>query len=178
MPQIPILLQQPSYTIHTSLAATQTADFSEAEESTDSDDNDDRLSWQKVGRRGKKRASRKTTGVSTLKKNKPQGTNNSTTQIITTNKSEPLRHAETEGNSGHERKDPAQPPIFVAWITHLQRLTATSKQVVVVNRSNCALKIINSDTIKITTNQLENHKTITDILKEKKVEFHIYQPRQ
>jgi hypothetical protein len=31
------------------------------------------------------------------------------------------------------------------------------------------LKIINSDTIKIITNKLEYHKTITDILKEKKL---------
>jgi hypothetical protein len=50
IPQIPILPQQPNYTIDTSQAATssrastQTADFSEAEESTDSDVNNDRLS--------------------------------------------------------------------------------------------------------------------------------------
>jgi hypothetical protein len=54
MPQIPILPQQPNYAIHisqaaTSRAPTQTADFAEAEESTDSGDNDDRLSWQAVG---------------------------------------------------------------------------------------------------------------------------------
>jgi hypothetical protein len=52
MPEIPILSQQPKYTIRTSQAVTtnkapiQTADFSETEESTYSDDNDDRLSWQ------------------------------------------------------------------------------------------------------------------------------------
>jgi hypothetical protein len=40
-----ILRQQLKYTIHTS----QTADFSEAEEITDSGDNDDRLPWQAVG---------------------------------------------------------------------------------------------------------------------------------
>jgi hypothetical protein len=57
MPQIPILPQQPNCTIHisqaatTSRAPTQAADFSEAEaeESTVSGDNDDRLSWQEVG---------------------------------------------------------------------------------------------------------------------------------
>jgi hypothetical protein len=55
MPQILILPQQRNYIIHTSQAATksraptQTADFSEAEESTDSGDNEDQLSWQAVG---------------------------------------------------------------------------------------------------------------------------------
>jgi hypothetical protein len=104
-----------------------------------------------------------TTRVSTPKKNKPQGTNNSTTQIITTNKSEPLRHAETEGNVWHEREDPAPTPMFVPGITHMQRLATTTEQV--INGSNWALKIINSDTIKITTNKLEYHKTITGTLK-------------
>jgi hypothetical protein len=40
MPQISILPENPNYTLHT----TQKADFSGAEKSTDSDDNDDRLS--------------------------------------------------------------------------------------------------------------------------------------
>jgi hypothetical protein len=51
-------------------------------------------------------------------------------------------------------------------------LTATSEQV--INRLNYSLKIINSNTIKIITKKLEYHKMITDILKEKKVEFHTY----
>jgi hypothetical protein len=105
--------------------------------------------------------------VSTLKKSKPQGTNNSSTQIITTNTSELLRHAETEGNSGHKRMEPAPPPpIFVGGITHMQRLTDTIEQV--VNRLSYTLKIINNDTIKIIRKKLEYHKTITDIVKEKK----------
>jgi hypothetical protein len=80
-PQIPILPQQPNYTIHTpqtattSPAPTQTADFSEAEASTDSDDNDDRLSWQEVSGRGKKRTGPRTTEVPIIKKNKLQETN-------------------------------------------------------------------------------------------------------
>jgi hypothetical protein len=72
MPQIPILPQQPNYTIHTSQAATisrvptQTADFSEAEGSIDSDDNYDRLTWQEVSGRGKKRTRPRTTKVPTM----------------------------------------------------------------------------------------------------------------
>jgi hypothetical protein len=108
-----ICLKHPHYlnnpiTLHTSQAATtsraptQTTDFSEAEESTDSHESDDRLSWQEVSGRGKKRASPQTTGVSIFKKKTPQGTNNSSSQIITTNKFEPLRHTEKERNSGYE----------------------------------------------------------------------------
>jgi hypothetical protein len=111
IPHIPILSQQPNYNIHTSEAPTQTADFS-VEETTNSDDEDYRLPWQNVSGRGKKRASPKTTGVSTHRKNKTQGTNNSSTPIITTNEFEPLRQAETEENSGLERKEPAPPPFF------------------------------------------------------------------
>jgi hypothetical protein len=69
------------------IRTSQTADFSEAAESTDSGDNDYRLSWQKVSGRGKKRASPNTIGVSTLRKNKPQGISNSSAYIITSNKS-------------------------------------------------------------------------------------------
>jgi hypothetical protein len=66
MPQIPILPQQPNYTIHTSqaekknTAPTQTADFSEAEINTDSDDNDTRLSSQKSVEGARKEQVRKT----------------------------------------------------------------------------------------------------------------------
>jgi hypothetical protein len=52
-----------------SRALTQTADFSEAEESTDSDDNVDRLAWQAVSGRGKKRTSPRTIKVPTIKNN-------------------------------------------------------------------------------------------------------------
>jgi hypothetical protein len=56
MPQIPALPQQSNYAMHTSHAATTNrAPFSEAEESMGSEDNDDRLSWQVVSARGKKR---------------------------------------------------------------------------------------------------------------------------
>jgi hypothetical protein len=58
----------------------------------------------------------------------------------------------------------------------MQRLTATIEQI--ANRLNYTLKIINNDTIKIITNKLEYHNTIIDILKEKKIEFHTYQPWQ
>jgi hypothetical protein len=84
--------------------------------------------------------------------------NNHPRQILITNKFEALRHAETEGNTEHERKDTAPPP-FVAGITHVQRLTASTEQV--VNRLNYTLKIMN-DTIKIITNKLEYHKTIRE----------------
>jgi hypothetical protein len=114
--------------------------------------------------------------VPTMKKNKLQETNNNPPQITITNKFEALRHAETEGDTKHERKDPAPPPIFVPGITNMQRLTVTIEQV--VNRLNYTLKIIKNNTIKIITNKLEYHKAITDILKEKKVEFHTYKPRQ
>jgi hypothetical protein len=71
MPQIPTLPQQSNYAMHTSLAATtSTVPFSEAEESTDSGDNDDRLSWQAVSAKGKKRTGPRTTKVPTMKKNK------------------------------------------------------------------------------------------------------------
>jgi hypothetical protein len=49
MPQIPTLPQQFNYTMQTAHAATTSrAPFLEAEESMDSDDNDNRLSWQAV----------------------------------------------------------------------------------------------------------------------------------
>jgi hypothetical protein len=81
MPQIPILPQQHNYSVHTSQAATtsraatQTADFSEAGESTDSNYNDER---------GKKRTGPRTTKLPTMKKNKPQETDNHPTQITIT----------------------------------------------------------------------------------------------
>jgi hypothetical protein len=69
-----------------------------------------------------------------MKKNKLQETNNHPPQITITNNFEALRHAEIEGDTKPERKDPAPPPIFVPGITNLQRLTATIEQV--VNRLN------------------------------------------
>jgi hypothetical protein len=53
-----------------------------------------------------------------MKKNKQQETNNHPTQITITNQLEALRQAETEGNTKHERKDPAPPPMFDPGITH------------------------------------------------------------
>jgi hypothetical protein len=47
----------------------------------------------------------------------------------------------------------------------MQQLTATIEQV--VNRLNYTLKIVNSDTIKIMSNELEYRKTIIDTLKDK-----------
>jgi hypothetical protein len=134
MPQIPTLPQQSNYAMQTSHAATSRAPFSETEESMDSDDKDDRLSWRAVRARGKKRTRPRTTKVPTMKNNKLQGTNNHPPQITITNKFEALRHAETEGDTKHERKDPAPPPIFVPGITNMQRLTAIIEQV--VNRLN------------------------------------------
>jgi hypothetical protein len=55
MPQIPALPQETNYAMETAHAATSRAPFSEAEESMDSDGNDDRLSGQAVSARGKKR---------------------------------------------------------------------------------------------------------------------------
>jgi hypothetical protein len=116
MSQIPILPQQPNFTIHTSQAATtsrapaQIAEFSEAEGSTD-DENYDRPFWQAVSGKGKKRTGPRTTKVPTTKKNKLQGTNNHPTQLTITNEFEALRYADTEGDTKHERKDPAPPPI-------------------------------------------------------------------
>jgi hypothetical protein len=49
----------------------------------------------------------------------------------------------------------------------MQRLTATVEQV--VNRLNYTLKIINNGTITVITNEVEYHKTVINILKEKKV---------
>jgi hypothetical protein len=57
-------------TIYTSEAAAtnvETADFSEAEDSTDSGDDDDRLSWQDLSKRGCKRTSPRATRVPTMK---------------------------------------------------------------------------------------------------------------
>jgi hypothetical protein len=119
-------------------ATTNKAPFSEAEESMDSDDNDDRLSWQAVSARVKKRPRPRATKVPTMKKNKLQETNDHPTQITITNMFETLRYAETEGDTIHESKDPAPPPIFVPGITNMQRLTATIEQV--INRLNYTLK--------------------------------------
>jgi hypothetical protein len=66
-------------------------------------------------------------GITSKKKKKPS---NRPTQIKITNKSEALQQAETEGNTKHERQDPAPPPIYVPGITNMQRLTATMEQVV------------------------------------------------
>jgi hypothetical protein len=106
IPQIPIPPQQPNYTIHTSQAATtcrapaQTEDFSEAEESIESYDNDDRLSWQAVRGRGKKRTGPRTTKLPTMKKNKPQETNKHPIEITITNTFEALRHTGTHRYRG------------------------------------------------------------------------------
>jgi hypothetical protein len=115
----------------------------------DSDDNDDRPAWQAVSARGKKRTRPRTTKVPTMKKNKLQETNDHPRQITITNNFEALRHVEAEGDTKHERKDPAPPPIFVPGITNMQRLTATIEQA--VNGLNYILKIINNDTINIIT---------------------------
>jgi hypothetical protein len=64
-----------------------------------------------------------------MKNNKPQESNNHPTQITITNKFEALRHAETMGNTKHERKDLVPPPIFVPRITNMQQLTATIEPV-------------------------------------------------
>jgi hypothetical protein len=105
----------------TSKAATRSrAPFSEAEESTDSDDNDDRLSSQEVSARSKKRTRPRTTKLPTMKKSKPQEINNHPPQTTITNKCEALQHAETEGHTEHERKNPAPPPIFFPGITNMQ----------------------------------------------------------
>jgi hypothetical protein len=148
-------------TVHA--ATTSRAPFSEAEESMDSDDNDDRLSCQRVSARGKKRTRPRTTKVPTMKRNKLQETNDYPTQITITNNYEALRHAETEGDIKHERKYSAPPPIFISGKTHTQGLTVTIEQV--VNRLNCTLKIFNSETIKIITNKLEYHKALIDVIK-------------
>jgi hypothetical protein len=92
----------------------------------------------------------------TMKKSKLQETNNRPSQITITNKFEALRHTETEGNTKHERKDPAPPPVFVAGITNVQRVTATLTTEQVVNRVNYTLKMKNSDTIKITNWNITN----------------------
>lgn len=43
---------------------------------------------------------------------------------------------------------------------------------------NSTMKVVSSDTIKIQTIELEDHKAVIDILKANKAEFHTYQPRQ
>jgi hypothetical protein len=56
----------------------------------------------------------------------------------------------------------------------MQWLKAGIEQV--VNRSNNTLKMVNND--KKDNDKLKYHKTIIDILKEEKGDFHTYQPRQ
>jgi hypothetical protein len=46
---------------------------------------------------------------------------NNPRQITTTNDFEPLRQAGIKGNSRHETKEPAVPPIFVPGTTVMQR---------------------------------------------------------
>jgi hypothetical protein len=66
MPQIPTLPQESNYAMQTSKAATtRRALFSEAEESIDSDDNDDRLSWQEVSAKSMKTTRPRTTKLPT-----------------------------------------------------------------------------------------------------------------
>jgi hypothetical protein len=113
----------------------------------DSDDNDDRLSWQAVRGRGKKRTRPRKTKVPTMEKNMLQETNNHPTQITITNNSESLLHAKTEYNTKHEREDPARPPIFVSGITNMQQLTAKMEQV--LNKLNYTFKI------RTVTNKME-----------------------
>jgi hypothetical protein len=95
MPQIPTLPQGSNYAMQTSHATTSAAPFSEAEKSMGSDYNDDRLSWQAVSARVKKRTRPRTTKVPTMKKNKLLETNNHPPQITITNNFEALRQAET-----------------------------------------------------------------------------------
>jgi hypothetical protein len=106
-PQIPALPEETNYDLQTDHAATiSRAPFSEALESMDSDDNVYRLSWQAVRARGKKRTCPRTIKMP-MKKNKLKETNDYPPQITITNKFEVLRHAETEGDIKHERKDPS-----------------------------------------------------------------------
>jgi hypothetical protein len=88
----------------------------------------------KIGYPGKKSEGEVTTKMLTMKKNKP----------TISNKREPLRQAETAGNSRHEGQDPAPR------ITNLRRLTCTTEHV--ANRLIYILKMINTDTIKIMKN--------------------------
>jgi hypothetical protein len=67
---------------------------------------------------------------------------NTQIRITTTNKYKPLRHIKTEGNSRHERKGPAPPPIFVSGITYTSDLTVTVEQV--INRPEYNWKTINN----------------------------------
>jgi hypothetical protein len=135
-PQIPTLPQNSNYAIHTDpyIPSSNDKQSSILRSRRNMDDNDDRLSWQAVSARGKKRTRPRTTKVPTIKKNKLKARNNHPTQIMITNNFEGLRQAETEGNAKHGRKDPAPPPRFVAGIINMQRLTATTEQV--VNRLN------------------------------------------
>jgi hypothetical protein len=94
-----------------------------------------------------------------MKNNKPQWTNNKPILITTTNKFEPLRHTETDGNSRQEQKDKAA-LLILAQESRLQQLTATTGQV--VKWSNNTLKIINND-------QSEYDRTITDIIKRREL---------
>lgn len=86
--QTPIIGQQPKLAINGT--RTPKASFSETEESNKSDDNDDRLSWEEVRGRGRKRPSLEKTRVLILKKNKLQETSNTPTQLTATNKFEAL----------------------------------------------------------------------------------------
>jgi hypothetical protein len=65
-----------------------------------------------------------------MEKNKLQDTNNHPVQLTTTNKIEPLRHTETEGNNRRERQDSASPLIFVPGIRNRKGLTALIEQIV------------------------------------------------
>jgi hypothetical protein len=61
-------------------------------------------------------------------------------------------HAESDGNTKEETKDPAPPHIFLPANTNMQRLTAAIEQV--VNRFNyTVIIIILNNTIKKITNK-------------------------
>lgn len=170
--------QQPIYTVPiptTSRATTPILpNWSGTEESSTSDD-DDCISWQEVRNgKGRKRASAARTP--TPKKNKQLGTVDST-QVRTMNRYEPLQNTEAQDNNNKEKQtnDPKPPPIFIPRILDVKRLTALIEET--VNRKDYTLKIDNKDTIKIITTKLEHHKSVYNMLKDKKVEFHTYQPR-
>jgi hypothetical protein len=62
---------------------------------------------KKSAEEARKEQTPRTTEVPTMNRNKPQETNNHPTELTTSNKFEPLRHAETEGDTRRERQDPA-----------------------------------------------------------------------
>jgi hypothetical protein len=140
---------------------------------TNSESDDNELTWQKVTTRGTERASSSNIKPGTPKRNKTQM--NTSPEILTqSNRYTILTNEENTSNDNNlqKQKDPAPPPMFIPGIKNMQPLIIIIEGI--ARGKNYTVKVVSSDTIKIQTIELEYHKAVIDILKANKAEFHTY----